>query len=168
MNCFCGMVDRQKVFSLISSCDHHQGSSPSRIFSMPGAGLEPAQNLSSCFVERSCAVVITTTPQRHKCGPHRHKRCKLWSPLSFWVLICNRKKAHLHNSEPALKFFLVLAQGKAQEVHGNISMAFSKRILVQFNWVILGNSWAWKLVHPHSSGSDLRIFCMMSDQEVYT
>ena len=92
---------------------HHQGSSPSRIFSMPGAGLKPAQNLSSCFVERSCAVVITTTPQRHKCGPHRHKRCTLWSPLSFWVPICNRKKAHLHNSEPALKFFLVLAQGKA-------------------------------------------------------
>ena len=29
------------------------------------AGFEPAQNLSSGLVERSCAVAITTTPQRH-------------------------------------------------------------------------------------------------------
>ena len=31
MNCFCGMVDRRKAFSLISSRDHCQRSSPSRI-----------------------------------------------------------------------------------------------------------------------------------------
>ena len=30
MNCFCGIVDRQKAFSLISSWEHSQGSSPSR------------------------------------------------------------------------------------------------------------------------------------------
>ena len=31
MNCFCGMVDRRKAFSFISSRDHCQRSSPSRI-----------------------------------------------------------------------------------------------------------------------------------------
>ena len=51
MNCFCGMVDRRKAFSLISSRDHCQRSSPSRISVTPRAGLEPAQNLSSGFAE---------------------------------------------------------------------------------------------------------------------
>ena len=67
MNCFCGMVDRRKTFSLISSRDHCQRSSPSRISDTPRVGFEPAQNLSSGLVEWSCAVVITTTPRRHKC-----------------------------------------------------------------------------------------------------
>ena len=62
MNCFCGMVDRRKAFSLISSWDHCQRSSPSRIFDTPRAGFEPVQNLSSALVEWSCTVVITTTP----------------------------------------------------------------------------------------------------------
>ena len=65
MNCFCGMVDRRKAFSLISSWDHCQRSSPSRISDMPQAGFEPAQNLSSGLVEWSCTVVITTTPWHH-------------------------------------------------------------------------------------------------------
>ena len=65
MNCFCGMVDRRKAFSLISSRDNCQRSSPSRISDTPRAGFEPAQNLSSGLVEWSCAVVITTTPWRH-------------------------------------------------------------------------------------------------------
>ena len=51
MNCFCGVVDRRKAFSLISSRDHCQRSSPSRISDTPRAGFEPAQNLSSGFVE---------------------------------------------------------------------------------------------------------------------
>ena len=41
MNCFCGMVDRRKAPSLISSRDHCQRSS----------GLEPAQNLTSGLAE---------------------------------------------------------------------------------------------------------------------
>ena len=52
--------------SLISSRDHCQRSSPSRISDTPRAGFEPAQSLSSGLVEWSCAVVITTTPQRHQ------------------------------------------------------------------------------------------------------
>ena len=40
-------------------------------------------------------------------------------PLSFWVSVCTQEMAHPHNSQPALKIFSVLAQGKAQEVHGN-------------------------------------------------
>ena len=51
MNSFCGMVDQRKAFSLISSRDHCQRSSPSRISDTPRAGFEPAQNLSSALVE---------------------------------------------------------------------------------------------------------------------
>ena len=36
MNCYCGMVDRRKAFSLISSRDHCQRSSPSRISDTSG------------------------------------------------------------------------------------------------------------------------------------
>ena len=39
---------------------HHR-----KICDIQRAGFGPAQNLSSDYVERSCAVVITTTPQRH-------------------------------------------------------------------------------------------------------
>ena len=72
INCFCGMVDRRKTFSFISSRDHCQRSSPSRISDTPRAGFEPAQNPSSGLVEWSCAVVITSTPWRHKFN------CLLW------------------------------------------------------------------------------------------
>ena len=51
MNCFCGMVDRRKTFSLISSVEHCQRSSPSRISDTPRTIFEPAQNLSLGFVE---------------------------------------------------------------------------------------------------------------------
>ena len=43
---------------LISSRDHCQRSSSSRIPDSPRAGFEPVQNLSLGFVEWSCAVVI--------------------------------------------------------------------------------------------------------------
>ena len=58
------MVARQKAFSLISSWDHCQRSTPSQIFDMSWAEFEPVQNLS-------CAVAITTTPQyhSHESGP---------------------------------------------------------------------------------------------------
>ena len=59
MYCFCDMVDRREAYSLIFSRDHCQRSSSSRISDTPGAGFEPAHNLSLGFVEWSCAVVIT-------------------------------------------------------------------------------------------------------------
>ena len=65
INCFCGMVDRRKTFSLISSWDHCQRLSPSQISDMLRAGFEPAQNLSSDFIWWSCAVVLTTIPLPH-------------------------------------------------------------------------------------------------------
>ena len=46
MNCFFGMVDRRKAFSLIFSRDHCQRSSTTRISDSPWAGFELAQNLS--------------------------------------------------------------------------------------------------------------------------
>ena len=60
-----GMVDRRKMFSLISSRDLCQRSSPLRISDTTRAGFEPAENLSLGFVKWSCALVITTTPLRH-------------------------------------------------------------------------------------------------------
>ena len=48
---FCGMVDQRKAFSLISSWDHCQRSSPSRISNSPRAGFEPVQKLSSSLDE---------------------------------------------------------------------------------------------------------------------
>ena len=66
VNCFCDIVDRRKTFSLISSQDHCQRSSPSRIPDMQRAGFEPAQNLSSGLVELSCAVVIMATVNKLK------------------------------------------------------------------------------------------------------
>ena len=61
---FCGMVDRRKVFSLSSSRDHCQRSSPSWISDTPWARFEPVQNLSSGLVEWIC-ILITMTPRRH-------------------------------------------------------------------------------------------------------
>ena len=46
-NYFCGIVDRRKAFSLISSRDHCQRFSTSRISDTPQAGFELVQNLSS-------------------------------------------------------------------------------------------------------------------------
>ena len=65
LNYFCGMVDQWKTFSLISSRDHRQRSSPLWISDTPRARFEPAQSLSWSFVEWSCIVVITTTLWRH-------------------------------------------------------------------------------------------------------
>ena len=51
------------IFSLISSWEHCQRCSPSRISKMLEVGFESEQNQNSVFVEWSCAVVITTTPR---------------------------------------------------------------------------------------------------------
>ena len=51
MNCFCGIVDRRKAFSFVSSQDHCQRSSPSQIPDTPQAGFEPVENLSLGFDE---------------------------------------------------------------------------------------------------------------------
>ena len=88
MNCFCSMVDRRKTFSLISSRDHCQRSSTSRISDTPQAGFEPEQNLSSGLVEWNCVVVITTTPRRHTTPRHHTTpwRGFLTSVGSWWFL----------------------------------------------------------------------------------
>ena len=63
---FCGMFDRRKAFSLISSRGHCQRSLPCRISDTQGAGFKPPQNPTLGFADRSCAVVTTTTPLRHR------------------------------------------------------------------------------------------------------
>ena len=55
INCFCGMVDRRKAFCLISSQEHCQRSSPSRISDRPGVGFERAQ---MCFWETAVSMNI--------------------------------------------------------------------------------------------------------------
>ena len=68
MNCFCSMVDRRKAFSLISSLDHCQRSSPSRISdtaaSRVWACAEPEFRLRWMKL-CSSAVVITASPRSH-------------------------------------------------------------------------------------------------------
>ena len=64
-NCFFGMVDNQRVFSIVSSWNYCQKILPSPTSSMPWAGFKHAQNLISDFAEWCSAVVITTTPQHH-------------------------------------------------------------------------------------------------------
>ena len=93
---FCGIGDRWKTFSLISSRDHCQSFSPSQIFDTRRAGLESALNLSSGFVELSCTIIITTTTRRRKGlrqGPvsglrqekRSHSVLKVWTPLLTWA-----------------------------------------------------------------------------------
>ena len=55
--------------------DSHHRKSPT-----PWTGFEPAQNLSSDFVEWSCAAVITTTPWHHKTSHYfgKHINNTLW------------------------------------------------------------------------------------------
>ena len=65
-NFFCGMVDRQKAFSLISSQDDFQRASLLQTSNTPGAGFKPPQNQNSDFDEWNYAVVMTTTPWRYK------------------------------------------------------------------------------------------------------
>ena len=51
MNCFRGMVDRQKTFSLIYNQEHCQGYSALQISDTPQAGFKTVKNPSSDFVE---------------------------------------------------------------------------------------------------------------------
>ena len=108
MNCLCGMVDRRKACSLISSRWHFQRSSPSRISDTPPAGFEPAPKLSSGSVEWSCAVMITTKP------PVFHdfvfffylRKTTANSKVSFYVSLCetNCIKIQTMSLQPRTKY----------------------------------------------------------------
>ena len=63
MICFVVWLTDERRLALFPY-DHCQRSSPSQISDTTPAGFKPTQNLSSGLVERSCEVVITTTPQR--------------------------------------------------------------------------------------------------------
>ena len=88
MNCFCGMVDRRKAFSLNTSMDHCQRSSPSRVSDTPRGRFEPAQTQCLSFVEWSCARAITNTPRHHNVSPYVSRNPREWS----WrcpIITCN-------------------------------------------------------------------------------
>ena len=82
INQFCGMVDRKKTLSFISSWDYCQRFSPSQISHTPGAWFEPAQNLSSYFVEWSCTVVIASLWNKN-CSGNGNVETLIW-----WLCAC--------------------------------------------------------------------------------
>ena len=111
MNCFCGMVDRRKVISLISSLDHCQRFSPSRISDTPRAGFEPVQNLSSDLVEKTCANFTSRSkinkwfkksfcPQEFPVPPKSYEGCKkgIVTKGVFKILSSNIDEAFCENS----------------------------------------------------------------------
>ena len=66
MNCFCGMVDRQKAFSLISSWDHCQRSSPSWI----STRREQDLNLHKTWIQfRLCWMKLCSTDNHYTTAP---------------------------------------------------------------------------------------------------
>ena len=93
-NCFCGIVNRRKTFSLISSRDHCQRSPPSQISDTPRAGFEPALSLSSRLIEWSCAVVITTTPRRHVTTPRHHSWLWVYCRFNSYFTFIEKEKLH--------------------------------------------------------------------------
>ena len=122
MNCFCGMVDRRKAFSLISSRDHCQRSSPLPISDTPQAGFQPVQNLSSDLVEWSCAVVLTTTPQHHWSGGQTEP------PLSLFKVYWKWKSANI-------SFYKLtsLVSGNVKSTKLRQKLTFSER-LEELQW----------------------------------
>ena len=96
MNCFCGMVDRRKAFSLISSRDHCQRSSPSRSSDTPRGEFEPAQNLSSGFFEWSCTVKYQALLLH--LGPNQSLICVLNFPYD--VSLFNSASNMFHMRDP--------------------------------------------------------------------
>ena len=138
MNYFCGMVDQWKVFTFISSRDHCQSFSPSRISNMPWARLESAQNLNSDFVEWGCAVMITTTQ-----WPNKSLKlyvnfsipfiASLAAILLFWLLTFFPKSSHgckslsLPSSLGSVLFLLIFrVRGKIQLQCASFCASFHK------------------------------------------
>ena len=96
MNCFCGMGDRRKAFSLISSRDHCQRSSPSQISDTPQAGFETVRNLSSGFVEWLYIWICWVFVHLHKSKQNLIKQRPFSYLINhFWVyhtsLLANNK-----------------------------------------------------------------------------
>ena len=97
------------VVYLISSRDHCQRSSPSRISDTPRAEFEFAQNLSSVLVEWSCAVVTTTTPRRH------------------WFM-----QKHFYDIPSYYNNNLIVRSGRFEELEDKLCVYFSFRFRVVF------------------------------------
>ena len=66
LNCFYGVVDRQKWCSFISNRSHYQRFSPLQISDTPPARFDPVQDLSSTLAKLGCTVVKTTVLRCHR------------------------------------------------------------------------------------------------------
>ena len=127
LNCFCGMVNRRKVFNLTSSRDHCQRSSPTRISDTPRAGFEPAENLSSGLVEWSCAVVIKVgwgniwQTWWGRQGSSRYE--EFWYQYLRWIKLelawSNKNSLYFENNKPSPIFSVARTVGS-----GNIWIYF--------------------------------------------
>ena len=79
MNCFCGMVDQWKAFSLISSRDHYQRSSPSWISEVLRAG----SNLRRTWVP--AWLKLRSSDNHYNTAPHNKVASQLyWNRTSAW------------------------------------------------------------------------------------
>ena len=104
---------------------HCQRFLPSQISDTLHAGFEPAQNLSSGFIEWSCAVVITATPGLRLAGGSKKKKrfykhlMRQTSPCWIWW-------------DRLRLFFLVAKQGRESdavlfsEMHNKLIAQVSK------------------------------------------
>ena len=122
INCFCGKSDRRKACRLISSRDHCQISSTSRISDMPLEGFEPAESeFKFCLMKLSSGDHHTTTLHRHLEGNtfkpvdkdilYLYKICELLVQNIFCSQFCpNTMKLH-----KVLKIYFL-----------NINMVFTK------------------------------------------
>ena len=81
MNCFCGMVDRRKAFSLIFSRDHCQRSPPSRISDTPRAGL--FKKWDDLFKSGITLYKAETATTRHRVKKKKGKKIKAYRK-SVW------------------------------------------------------------------------------------
>ena len=138
MDSFCEMVDRRKAFSLISSREHCQRSSPSRNSNTPRAGFEPVQNLSSGFVEWRCAVLITPIPRRPTIA-HRFSY--------VYYIKFNQKYSWVHCCwwgyyQWQLQFFFILV-GKVSWDITLCDKRFSRNLLPPGNFVCLRSNFCF-------------------------
>ena len=133
MNCFCGMVDQQKTFSLMSSWDHYQRSSPLQIFDT--LRFESAQNLRSGLVEWSCAVVITTTLQRQFRFNSWYNQLTLTEPVLVSFLLLTLDKFLFPEVISKINYFNIqefLRKNIAQSLRGKTVVC----LFVVKSWII--------------------------------
>ena len=121
MNCFCRMVDRQKVFSLISNWDHCQ-------FLTIAYFRHAASRIQTCF-DLSCTEVITTTPRILELHVSIDK-CLLF--YQMWLLFL------FNHGQNICRLFLALARFPFATSESNYVIV-TKRCMYELSLVLPNN-----------------------------